>query len=226
MTEKQPTETLTGHWGKSWSELPQEQREVWELEFATPELLKWDELDSNGRQRAIEKRESERSRYKTALQRFAIISNKEREFETLKKMTPPSPSEFVILNSELEKRRAEINMLKQEATCSHPEPFNAPSSPKSAESIDTTGMVAWQAAILESWEKLVEKHGNAITARQVMAWCKSSGPRDVFGCEQTGNRESIQWIDGSAGNVHSVTLARIGTVISGWRKSGKIPPRK
>lgn len=101
-----------------------------------------------------------------------------------------------------------------------------PEAPESAEIADTTGMPAWQAAILESWKELFDKHGNAITARQVMAWCKSSGPRDVFGCKQTNNRESMQWIDGSAGNVHSVTLARLGTVLSEWRKSKKIPPRK
>lgn len=99
-------------------------------------------------------------------------------------------------------------------------------APESSEVIDTTGMVAWQAAILENWQAVTSSHGNAITARQVMAWCRALGPRDVFGCEQTNTRESIRWIDRTSGDIHTVTLARIGTVLSEWRKEGKVPPRK
>lgn len=101
-----------------------------------------------------------------------------------------------------------------------------PDAPESGEVIDTTGMVAWQAAILDNWQAVTAKRGNTITARQVMAWCKNSGPRDVFGCEQTNRRESILWMDRTSGDIHTLTLARIGTVLSEWRKEGKVPPRK
>jgi hypothetical protein len=91
---------------------------------------------------------------------------------------------------------------------------------------DTTGKRAWQAAILEGWEDITKKRGDRTTARHVLAWCKTSGPSDVFGCEQPEKRESLCWIDSSEGNVHTVTLARIGTVISEWRKRGILPAKK
>lgn len=91
---------------------------------------------------------------------------------------------------------------------------------------DTTGMVAWQAAVLESWKIISEMHQNKTTARHVMAWCKSlKSPRDIFKCTQPQERDSMSWIDRNGG-VHTVTYGRIATVISEWRKDGKIPAKK
>lgn len=95
-----------------------------------------------------------------------------------------------------------------------------------SETSDTTGMVAWQAAVLESWSSISKKYNGKQSARQVMAWCKTDGHKDVFGCVQPLARESMTWIDSTNGNVHTVTLARIGTVISEWRTAGIIPAKK
>ena len=102
---------------------------------------------------------------------------------------------------------------------------NTTTTADEAESLDTTGMVAWQGAVLESWSIVSARHENKTTARHVMAWCKSpASPRDVFGCKQPPERDSMSWI-GRNGGVQTVTYGRIATVVSEWRKAGIIPAR-
>jgi mRNA interferase RelE/StbE len=58
---------------------------------------------------------------------------------------------------------------------------------------DTTGMVAWQATVIESWTLITAKYGPRPSARRVLAWLRESGPPDVFppkGNRHTGIRRS------------------------------------
>jgi len=86
---------------------------------------------------------------------------------------------------------------------------------------DTTGMVAWQAVILNNWSKIEEVHGKRPAAKNVMNWLEKFGPRDTIPKEQP-NFRSLQWID-NRGNMQSVTIRRIGNILSEWRKTGIIP---
>jgi hypothetical protein len=93
------------------------------------------------------------------------------------------------------------------------------------DSADTDKLVAWQAATLESWGKIKIKHGQKPSARKVMSWLRADGQRDVFGCTQPNTRDSLVWLD-RAGNPQTLTLHRLGTVISEWRKAGKISRKR
>ncbi|KFB70507.1 MAG: hypothetical protein AW09_004400 [Candidatus Accumulibacter phosphatis] len=85
----------------------------------------------------------------------------------------------------------------------------------------TTGLVAWQAEVLENWQRIVSDHGAKPTARSIMAWLKKNGRRDVISASQP-NRDSLRWIDGDA-NPHTVTLGSIGNRCAEWRRLGKLP---
>lgn len=89
--------------------------------------------------------------------------------------------------------------------------------------IDVNGLVAWQAEILEQWSAITKQHGEKPSARNVMKWLKKNGRRDRIPEEQK-LAESVCWID-REGRPHSVTLGRIGSVLSEWRGEGKIPCR-
>ncbi len=82
------------------------------------------------------------------------------------------------------------------------------------------GLVAWQAVMLENWPKIAE-HDKKPPARAVMKWLRENGPHDTFPKGQN-NRDSLPWRD-TYGQLHTLTLRRIGTVLSEWRKTGKIP---
>jgi hypothetical protein len=90
---------------------------------------------------------------------------------------------------------------------------------------DTTGMVAWQAAVLESWKAITEKLGPVPPARTVLVWLKRNGPRDVFPLDQPHVRDSIQWRD-TFGAEHTLSLKNVSDRLSEWRKAGWIPARK
>lgn len=81
------------------------------------------------------------------------------------------------------------------------------------------GLVAWQAVMLEKWPKIAE-HNKKPPARAVMKWLRENGPHDTFP-EGQNNRDSLLWID-TYGQLHTLTLRRIGTVLSEWRQTGKI----
>jgi hypothetical protein len=87
---------------------------------------------------------------------------------------------------------------------------------------DTTGMVAWQAVIIENWSKIAEECGKKPSARQVMTWLRDKGENDVFPKDQPRFRDSLRWQD-SYGQVRPLTIKRLGTVISEWRRTGRIP---
>ena len=88
---------------------------------------------------------------------------------------------------------------------------------------DTTGMVAWQATVLELWPEISKSHDKAPTTHQVVTWLKRNGPRGVFP-EQGPDRYSLTWID-REGNTQTVTSKSVGSRISEWRKAGKIPAK-
>lgn len=89
--------------------------------------------------------------------------------------------------------------------------------------VDTTGLVAWQAATRENWRQITEKYGSTPTAREVMSWLRGNGPRDVFP-EQQNERNRLLWID-TYGMRQTVSYSRVASVLSAWRKSGKIAAR-
>lgn len=100
-----------------------------------------------------------------------------------------------------------------------PEVFRK-ASEKNAKRPGTKGLVAWQSEMLENWPKIAE-YQKKPPARQVMKWLKDYGSRDVFPAGQP-LRDSLKWIDGY-GQPHSLTINRLSTVLSEWRKAGKIP---
>lgn len=89
--------------------------------------------------------------------------------------------------------------------------------------IDTNGVVAWQAEILEQWSTITKEHGAKPSARNVMKWLKKNGRRDRIP-EKQPLAESLCWNDREE-HPHSVKLCRIGNVLSEWRREGKIPRR-
>ena len=86
---------------------------------------------------------------------------------------------------------------------------------------DAAGLVAWQAEVLENWQRIVSDHGAKPTARRIMDWLKKNGRKDVISASQP-DRDSLHWIDGAA-NPQTVTLGSIGNRCSEWRRIGKIP---
>jgi len=82
-------------------------------------------------------------------------------------------------------------------------------------------LVAWQDVVLENWPKIAE-HKKKPPAREVMKWLRNHGPRDTFPAESRPARDSLCWIDGDGGS-HTLTITRLSTVLSEWRKAGKIP---
>lgn len=81
-------------------------------------------------------------------------------------------------------------------------------------------LVAWQAVLRENWPTIA-KDNKKPPARQVMKWLRDNGPRDVF---PSGPKihNSLQWMD-TGGETHTLTIKRLGTVLSEWRRCGKIP---
>lgn len=88
---------------------------------------------------------------------------------------------------------------------------------------ETTGMVAWQAAMLEAWPQIEEAHPGA-GGRVAVRWMRKHGPADVF-VRDCKLRDEFEWKDGRK-NSHTTTIRRASTVISEWRNKGWIPPRK
>jgi hypothetical protein len=100
-------------------------------------------------------------------------------------------------------------------------PSGAPAvTPDDGDEKGGKALVAWQAVVMENWPKIAERQ-NKPSAREVMKWLRDNGPRDTFPKEQK-NRDSLCWID-TYGQAHALTVKRIGTVLSEWRKAGKIP---
>lgn len=91
---------------------------------------------------------------------------------------------------------------------------------------DTKGKVAWQADIIENKAEILKKYGNGVSARDLMSWCKTSGSEDVFRRDQPKSRDSIQWIDSYAGDVHTLIYKTISNQLSAWRGQGIFPQKK
>lgn len=100
----------------------------------------------------------------------------------------------------------------------------APENAGRAVEANTTRMVAWQGAVLEAWGSVTQKYGNKTTARHVIAWCRTHGPRDVFPNDQPEFRDTMIWID-REGLHHPIKLKTVSTVMADWRKAGKIPAK-
>ncbi len=86
---------------------------------------------------------------------------------------------------------------------------------------DTDGLVAWQAATLDSWPAIVAAHGQKPSGRAVLKWLKNNGPRNVFGCDHPNDRDSISWVGGD-GVVRPLLLSSVQKRLSEWRRNGKI----
>lgn len=100
----------------------------------------------------------------------------------------------------------------------------APPAPVVADAC-TTGMVAWQAAILENVESIVSKYGKHPNTWNAISWCKTHGPRDVFPKEQPGERGLLTWLD-LGGVSQTVKKGTVDNVLTLWRKAGKFPAVK
>jgi hypothetical protein len=90
--------------------------------------------------------------------------------------------------------------------------------------VDTTGLVAWQAAIFENLGSITEKYGSKMTARKVLMWCRTHGPVDVFPKEQPDTRNSFVWID-REGSQHTTQQGTVNNFCTGLRATGKIPAK-
>lgn len=82
-------------------------------------------------------------------------------------------------------------------------------------------LVAWQDVVLENWSKIAE-YQTKPPARRVMKWLRDNGPRDTFPPESRPGRDSLCWTD-RYGGAHTLTINRLSTVLSEWRRAGKIP---
>lgn len=60
----------------------------------------------------------------------------------------------------------------------------SPAVPPDPTLLDTTGMVAWHAVILEAWPDITKAHGHRPEARKVLSWIKKNGPRDTIPSNQ------------------------------------------
>lgn len=242
MEDQSVVKLLDGFWDVPWSELPIKQREAWYLcaylnsaqraagpcEKGTPEMspqYEWGKLTPEQRLTlAVAHGWENDPEYEIALENFSNISDIKREIAKLEALP-----EQTALEVEAKKRLLAdaCQQLADPQSAQFKLSADVASSgvPVSDEEVVITGMVAWQAAILDNWRDVIKQHGNAITARQVMKWCKESGPRDVFEQQMPNRRDSMQWTD-TNGSVHTVTLKRVGTVVSEWRREGKISPRK
>jgi hypothetical protein len=101
--------------------------------------------------------------------------------------------------------------------------YCAPMAAKEKGEIDTTGLVNWQATVLENKQEIPEMYPR-LTGDDIARWCKTHGPRDVFPADQT-KKLSVRWIDKSK-TPHDVAVRTIRTRLSKWRKDGIFPPKK
>ena len=116
-----------------------------------------------------------------------------------------------------------FHMPTNEAAATSGAPENAAPPAQVVADAGTTGMVAWQAAILENLNTvIIPKKGDKTPARHVLMWCRLHGPRDVFPIEQPNERDSFVWRDKAGGGLHTVQIGTVNNVWSGWRKAGKL----
>lgn len=139
------------------------------------------------------------------------------------------------LSLKIQISRAEANIVMEGfPQASAPTTAPAPELPACADSepvqedahqeesdVSTGGLVAWQAAMIESWREIMAAHKGRPKARDAMLWLKKHGPRDVFPVEQP-DHQALRWIDRD-GNTHSAAYRSIASRISEWKKAGKIP---
>lgn len=102
---------------------------------------------------------------------------------------------------------------------------NAAATVPESNHADTSGLVSWHAAILENVGSIVGKYGEHPKTWNVLSWCKTHGPRDVFPKEQPNERELLTWVD-LGGVPHTITKGTVDNMLALWRKAGKFPPVK
>lgn len=134
------------------------------------------------------------------------------------------PSKLVVHAVERERFEREYVLTAAKAQDAEPPLKTIPSSSTAKpNAVDTTSMVAWQAAVLESWDKITALHGSKPAARSVLAWLRKNGPPDVFWPDsQTRDRNSVVWVDPNDVS-HTLLLKTLGNRLSEWRNEGKIP---
>lgn len=87
--------------------------------------------------------------------------------------------------------------------------------------VHTDGLVAWQSAMIYSWQEIEKACSGKPNARKAMQWLKKKGPRDVIPIEQP-DHNSLAWLD-LAGNPQTTSLKTIQNQISRWKADGNIP---
>lgn len=144
----------------------------------------------------------------------------------------PIESEHEITLDMVRLKRAAIESIAKQHNATASSGTPASDSPQKKEAIsgvdrsDSAGMVAWQGDIIENKVEILNKYGNAVSARDLMSWCKAYGSEDVFKRDQPKCRDSLQWLDSYPGDVHTVTYKTVSSQLSIWRKEGIFPPRK
>ena len=238
-----------------WAEWPDEQRVAWvKNSLASMHRLKWidlreggrkalthpfewDSLTGSERRQSAEKQDSEQSRFQRARLRYQEatfeIVKREEDKRKAEELNPRNTGEEIFKQEKLKQIDSELEALKPMAIRARLDAEregrntteNAAPPVPGVTPADTTRMVAWKAAIIEGWESIEKKKGTKATAHDVLNWCRTDGPRDVFGCEQGNTRDSVQWIDRNK-NIHPLQKSRIGTVISELRGAGILPAKR
>lgn len=132
--------------------------------------------------------------------------------------------------SEIARRELGIEPLKYSTRGLSKEPIAQPRETdlsSEPDSPDTSGMVQWQAALLEAWPMIEEAFASRPKSpggREAIGWLNKHGPADVF-VRDCNLRNALQWKDGD-GNLQTAKLGTVRTVISNWRRAKKIPPSR